>query len=58
MTKLNRNQNTRCINSLDDVAKIHLLAVFHSKQTFFAHSHSKRTFLKQEDGRPIINNLY
>ena len=34
MTKLNRNQNTHSINSLDDVAKIHLLAVFHSNRTF------------------------
>ena len=34
MTKLYRNQNTHSINSLDDVAKIHLLAVFHSNWTF------------------------
>ena len=34
MTKLNRNQNTHSINSLDDVKKIHLLAVFHSNRTF------------------------
>ena len=34
MTKLNRNQNTHSKNSLDDIANIHLLAVFHSNRTF------------------------
>ena len=34
-----------------------MLAVIHSQWTFFAHSHSKRTFSKEEDGVRIHDNL-
>ena len=34
-----------------------MLAVIHSQWTFFAHSHSKRTFSKEEDGGRIQDNL-
>ena len=34
-----------------------MLAVIHSQWTFFAHSHSKRTFSKEEDGVRIHDDL-
>ena len=34
-----------------------MLAVIHSQWTFFAHSHSKQTFSKEEDGGRIQDDL-
>ena len=36
---------------------IHCIAIIHSKWTYFANSHSKRTFSKEEGGGRIQDDL-